>query len=153
ATLGDTLHIFRVFDSLKGGNVVMHNSTVDGTTWSGWAVVEGGIHPEELPGTDPLDVAATVFRNRVYLASRWKRLADETAATTIAVNFSSDGENWCCWRVPESTAKPLVDYAASAESPFLLIPNAPPGLAVVNNHLYILAPRAFVGGPNNVWAY
>ncbi|HCF99267.1 MAG TPA: hypothetical protein DEV93_01830 [Chloroflexi bacterium] len=67
------MHIFRVFDSLKKENVVMHNSTVDGTTWSGWAVVEGGIPPEELPGTDPLDVAATVFGDRVYLATRWRK--------------------------------------------------------------------------------
>ncbi|MBV9441986.1 MAG: hypothetical protein JO217_04765 [Acidobacteriaceae bacterium] len=153
ATLGDTLYIFRVFDSLKNENVIMHNSTIDGTTWSGWAMVEGGIRPEELPGTDPLDVAATIFRGRVYLASRWRKRGDETAATTIAVNFSRDAENWCGWRVPESTAKPLVDYSASPEPPFQLVPNAPPGLAGVNNHLYILAPGDFVGGPNNVWAY
>jgi hypothetical protein len=152
-TLGDTLHIFRVFDSRKEENVVMHNSTVDGTTWSGWAVVEGGIRPEELPGTDPLDVTATVFRDRIYLASRWGKPADEAAATTIAVNFSGDGENWCGWRVPESTAKPLVDYTASAESPLELSPNAPPGLAAVNNHLYILAPGDQSGGTNNVWTY
>jgi hypothetical protein len=115
--------------------------------------VEGGIRPEELPGTDPLDVAATVFRDRVYLASRWRKPADETAATTIAVNFSGDGENWCGWRVPESTAKPLVDYYASAESPLELRPNAPPGLAAVNNHLYILAPGDQSGDTNNVWTY
>jgi hypothetical protein len=156
ATLGDTLHIFRVFDFNKppgpGQNVIMHNSTADGTTWSGWTAVEGGTLPEELPGTEPLDVVATKFRDRVYLASRWGKPTGETAATTLAVNFSGDGENWCGWRVPESTAKPLLDYRASAASPppFVLSPNAPSGLAAVKNHLYILNSR---DESNHVWAY
>jgi hypothetical protein len=151
--LRDTLHIFRVFDSLKKENVVMHNSTVDGTTWSGWAVVEGGIPPEELPGTDPLDVAATVFGDRVYLATRWRKPTDETAATTISVNFSADGGNWSGWRVPQSTAEPLLDYLSTPRPPLEPKPNAPPGLAPVNNHLYILAPGDKFGDTNNVWAY
>jgi hypothetical protein len=166
ATLRDTLHIFRVFDARTptrpgGKNVLMHNSTADGTTWSGWAAVEDGIPPEELPispqelqGIEPLDVAATIFRDRVYIASRWKR-ADQTTDTTLVVNFSGDGKNWCGWRVPESTAKPRLDYLASAESPIELMTNAPPGLAAVNNHLYILAVPGIdrPGGTNNVWAY
>ncbi|HZQ44046.1 MAG TPA: hypothetical protein VFA99_12375 [Acidobacteriaceae bacterium] len=153
ATLGNTLHIFRVFDSLKKENIVMHNSTTDGTTWSGWGLVESGIRPEELPGTDPIDVVATIFRDRVYLASRWRKPANETEPVTIAMNFSGDGVNWSGWRIPESTAKPLVDYTSSPEPSFQLVPNAPAGLAEVNNHLYILAPGNAVGDTNNVWAY
>jgi hypothetical protein len=150
AALGDTLHLFRVFDSRKEENVVMHTSTVDGTTWTGWAVVEGGIRLEELPGADVLDVEATVFRDRVYLASRWKAT---DGSARIAVNFSGDGENWSGWRIPQSTAEPLLDYLSTAQPPLVLQPNAPPGLAPLNNHLYILAPGDQFGDTNHVWAY
>ena len=153
AALGGTLHIFRVFDSLKEENVVMHNSTVDGMAWSGWGLVEGGIRPEELPGTNPLDVAATIFRDRVYIATRWTKPPNEVQPITIAVNFSGDGVNWSGWRVPESTAKPLVDYTATSQPAFQLVPDATAGLAAVSNHLYILAPGSSAGAGNNVWAY
>ena len=78
---------------------------------------------------------------------------DETAATTISVNFSADGGNWSGWRVPQSTAEPLLDYLSTPRPPLEPKPNAPPGLAPVNNHLYILAPGDKFGDTNNVWAY
>jgi hypothetical protein len=139
----ETLHIFGVFQNSKDpshGTVIMHNSTADGNAWTGWTIVEGGAHPEGS-AAEPLDVAAGIFQDRIYLATRWK------PTNHIAVNFSEDGTNWSGWRVPQYDADPDIDpsdleFAATAS------------LAAVGNHLYI-----FATGPeeatfeHRVWVY
>jgi hypothetical protein len=49
----------------------------------------------------------------------------------VAVNFTSDGDNWSGWRIPDSTVQ--------------FQPAATAGLAAVGNHLYILAPQLIPG--------
>lgn len=47
------------------------------------------------------------------------------------MNFTSDGDNWSGWRIPDSTVQ--------------FQPAATAGLAAVGNHLYILAPQLIPG--------
>jgi hypothetical protein len=125
AALDDTLYIFDVHQTGKTSEpaVVVWNSTVDGSAWTGWDMVEGGVQPGGL--AKPLDVSATTFRDRVYIASRWE--SSDATRHFMAVNFSADGANWSGWREPEST----VQYQPSATA----------GLAAVGNHLYIFTPQ------------
>jgi len=99
AALGDTLHLFGLHDTNKPPrtNVVVHNSTVDGGNWTGWSIVENGARPERQPQTDqPLDVAATVFGNRVYIASRWE-------------SASTGGANLIRWTVIVDSCRLLIE--------------------------------------------
>ena len=143
AALGDRLYVFGLFDTRKPPEtgVIVRNATSDGTTWTGWQLVEeAGARPEGHPLTDqPLDVAATAFGDRVYLASRWQPADGGTPY--LAANFSADGDNWSGWREPPSTV------------PFA--PAATPGLAGVGNHLYILAPQTDSAANDStlVWAH
>jgi hypothetical protein len=125
--LGDTLYVFGVHQTGQPPQTaVVRNSTQDGSTWTGWDLVEAGARPE-VRAAQPLDVAATAFRDRVYIASRWQ--SKDSAGENIfyvAVNFSGDGDNWSGWRRPESVNQ--------------IQASATPGLAAVGNHLYILAP-------------
>jgi len=123
--------------------VIMRNSTSDGVTWSGWDQVEEGIRPEGAAAADePLDVAAGIFHERIYLTSRWESTEGSAYETGyLTVNFSADGDDWSGWRIPEADS---VFQASNAA-----------GLAAVGSHLYILAPQ-WVGGPDNptpVWAH
>ena len=104
AWLGERLYVFGITDTKKPplSSVVVVNSTQDGVTWTGWEPVEGGARPEGMAQTDqPLDVAASQFDGRLYIASRWQPAG--TGAAYTAVNFSSDGPNWSGWRQPETT--------------------------------------------------
>ena len=101
-----------------GDRQLLHNSTTNLTTWTGWQFVErAAVLPQSVHG--PLDVAAGIFQNRIYLASRW----EFSNFTALALNFSADGDNWSGWRQPESDK----DFRATATA----------ALAPVNNHLYI----------------
>lgn len=141
ATLGDTLFIFRVYKSGKTPDaIIMRNSTSDGITWSGWTTVEGGRPPEGAPSDEPLDVAAGIFEERIYLAPRWQSSSNELYQTDyIAVNFSEDGDNWSGWRRYGD------EYQATGSA----------GLAAVGNHLYILSPKLEPQNAEttNVWVY
>jgi hypothetical protein len=143
AVLGGILHIFAVYENTKDpnhGTVIMHKSTADGAAWTPWDVVEGGAHPEGA-AAEPLDVACGIFRDRVYLATRWK------PTNHIAVNFSEDGVDWSGWRTPQYDVDPAFDPADLQFS-------APAALAAVGNHLYVFAPAQ--EGPNfrhEVWVY
>jgi hypothetical protein len=138
ATLGDTLHVFAVFRTGKRpATVIMRNATKDGTVWTGWDTVEGGAPPEGHPDDEVLDVSATTFSDRVYLASRWQNVGDATLY--VAVNFSGDGENWSGWRPPPGA----IDMP----------PNDATGVAAAGNHLYVLAPKVNASGSTEVFAY
>lgn len=140
ATLNDTLHVFAVVRTGKHpATAVMRTATTDGITWTGWDTVEGGIPPEKHPDDAVLDVAATTFRDRVYLASRWQNAGDATQY--IAINFSGDGTNWSGWRPPPAT----LDMA----------PSQTPGLAAAGNHLYVVAPKLSTSGGDStdVWVH
>jgi hypothetical protein len=157
ATLGGKLFLFGVFTTVnvrkEKGDYVMWNSTADGVTWTGWEIVESGLSPEESGPVDaPLDVAASIFRDRVYIASRWQSTQGSNQPSYIAVNFSRDGNDWSGWRVP------AVEPAdADLNAPFN--PQDTVGLSATGNHLYILAPNVAVAGgnpldaPGAVWAY
>ncbi|MGO9297426.1 MAG: hypothetical protein ACLP52_26700 [Streptosporangiaceae bacterium] len=107
--------------------VVVRNATADGTNWAGWGEVETGARPAGSPASDqPLDVAATVFRDRVYVATRWQS-SNTAAGDYMGVNFSADGGNWSGWRLPPSTVS--------------CQPAATAGLAAVGNHPYIMTPQ------------
>jgi hypothetical protein len=141
-SFGGALHLFGICPTNKppGTSVVAHNSTGDGITWTGWVEVENGARPLGQPTAQPVDVAATVFRDRIYLATRWEDAAG-TQSFFMAVNFSGDASNWSGWRSPEST----VDF----------LPAATAGVAPLNHHLYIAAPQiASPSGDNTeVWAH
>ena len=144
AVLGETLHIFVLYKNTKSRTrepVIMHNSTADGSTWAGWNTVEGGAHPEG-PTAEPLDVAAGIFQNRVYLAARWQ------PTNHIALNFSEDGVNWSGWRIPQYDVDPDFD-------PTDLQFGATAALASGGNHLYVFAPSLFPNQDSHhvVWAY
>jgi hypothetical protein len=146
ATLAGKLFIFGVFKTRERPvAVVMRNSTSDGVNWSGWQEIEGGLYPEEGKASDyPLDVAATTFKGRLYIASRWLSPPpdpEHEGTTYLAVNFSEDGDDWCGWRIPPS------DIA--------VLPNKSAGIAAVDDHLYLFVPRLFpnIGQGNRVWAY
>jgi hypothetical protein len=125
-SLDGILHIFVVYPLASDVRKLWHNSTRDLTTWTGWLPVE---RDAVLPGSvhGPLDVAAGIFRNRIYLASRWEF---SNTLPRLALNFSADGDNWSGWRQPESDK----DFRATATA----------ALAPVNNHLYIFANGSFV---------
>jgi len=144
AALGDNLHIFGVYQNTKDpnqGTFIMHNSTPGGGTWAGWDTVEGGAHPEGS-AAEPLDVAAGIFGDRIYLATRWN------PTSHIAVNFSEDGTNWSGWRIPQYDIDPNID-------PPDLQFGATAALAPVGNHLYVFAPSVVPNkdGLLNVWVY
>jgi hypothetical protein len=144
AALGDSLHIFGIYQNTKDqnqGTIIMHKSTLDGSTWTGWDTVEGGAHPEGT-AAEPLDVAAGIFQGRIYLATRWK------PTNHIALNFSEDGANWSGWRIPQFNVDPHDD-------PTDLQFGATAALAPAGNHMYIFAPQVFPNkdGLHNVWAY
>jgi hypothetical protein len=157
ATLGGKLFLFGVFTTVNArkekGDFVMWNSTADGVTWTGWEIVESGLPPEGAgPADAPLDVAAAIFRDRVYIASRWQSTQGTNQPSYVAVNFSKDGADWSGWRVP----------AVEPPDPDLNLrfhPEKTIGLAATGNHLYILAPNVAVAGgnpldvPGAVWAY
>jgi hypothetical protein len=142
-SFGDALHLFGICLTNKppGTFAVVHNSTADGITWTGWAEIENGAHPLGQPTAQPENVAATVFRERVYLATRWKTTDAGTQNFTMFVNFSGDASNWSGWRSPEST----VDFQPAATA----------AVAPLNHHLYIAAPKidSTGGGNTQVWAY
>lgn len=139
ATLAETLHIFQIMDvvdKLHGGQqvpTVMHSSSVDGANWSVRSPVEDGARPAGLQASVPVDVSATVFRDRVYIATRWRT----GELPQVAVNFSADGKDWCGWRMPDAD----MDY----------YPSATVGLAPINHHLYITSPNPADGGA--IWAH
>jgi hypothetical protein len=121
-SLNDVLHVFGVYRPQGPGTSdrqLLHNSTTNLTTWTGWQSVErGAVLPQSVHG--PLDVAAGIFQNRIYLASRWEF---SNALPALALNFSADGDNWSGWRTPESDRT----FHAMATA----------ALAPVNHHLYI----------------
>jgi hypothetical protein len=153
--LGDVLHLFLVAEmTVKGRTgvtqipVVLHNSSADGSIWSGWAEVEGGAVPEDyaMPGLQPLDVAATTFGDRVYIGSRW--INPENNQHLMALNFSGDGTDWSGWRVPRDDLNPLPDHVPFGTG-------ATAGLAGVNNHLYSFTTPYVVyqQEPGEVWVH
>lgn len=169
AALADALHIFAVYSRSAGGvalstrahapdptaKVLLRNSTLQGTTWTGWQEVERGTKLEG--GGMPLDVGALAFQDRIHIASRWDTVRiplperDTFSTDVIAVNFSEDGDNWSGWRIP------------IAEHPGVLqdrTARATAALAGLGNHLYIFAsdPVERTGPPLPhagyvVWAY
>ena len=145
AALGDRLFLFGIYDTGKPpeSEVVVVTSTADTVTWTPWTLVEAGARPEGRPAADqPLDVAATQFGDRLYIASRWMGPAAEPdPGPYFAVNFSGDGSNWSGWRVPTSS-EPFKQSTA-------------PAVAASGNHVYLLAPALVsgVGTPAPVWAY
>jgi hypothetical protein len=146
ATLGDKFFVFGVFKTGKNPDLaILRNSTTDGLTWSGWDTVESGLAPEEgTPADYPLDVAAGIFEGRIYIASRWFSPPpdqEDEGHEYIAVNFSEDGDDWSGWRIPQSDVN--------------IEPSGAPGLAAVDNHLYLFATRLFqnIGQTTRVWAY
>jgi hypothetical protein len=146
AALSDRLFVFGVFKTGKRPDViVMLNSTADGTTWSGWEPIEAGLHPEEGTASDsPLDVAATTFDGRLYIASRWVSPPpdpEHEGTTYLALNFSEDGDNWSGWRIPASDVT--------------VLPSKSTGITAVDNHLYLFTPRLFpnIGQSDRVWVY
>ena len=146
ATIAGKLFIFSVFKTGKRPAVaLMRNSTSDGVNWSGWQEVESGLFPEQgTPSDYPLDVAATTFDGRLYIASRWLSPPpdpEHEGTTYLALNFSEDGDNWAGWRIPASEVA--------------ILPNKTAGIAAVHNHLYAFVPRLFqnIGQGDRVWAY
>jgi hypothetical protein len=146
ATVAGKLFIFSVFKTGKRPAVaIMRNSTSDGVNWSGWQEIEAGLYPEEGTASDyPLDVAATTFDGRLYIASRWLSPPpdpEHEGTTYLAQNFSEDGDNWSGWRIPASKVT--------------VLPNKTTGIAAVDNHLYLFVPRLFqnTGQSDRVWAY
>jgi hypothetical protein len=143
AALGDRLFLFGIYDTGKPpeSEVIVVTSTADTVTWTPWTLVEAGARPEDRPATDqPLDVAATQFGGRLYIASRWMGPASgPDAGPYVALNFSGDGSNWSGWRVPTSSG------------PFN--PSTAPAVAASGNHVYLLAPAMDSAGSAVVCAY
>jgi len=145
AVLGNRLFLFGIYDTGKPpeSKVVVVTSTDDTLVWTPWTLVESGARPEDRLAVDqPLDVAATAFGDRLYLASRWMGPESESdPGPYVAVNFSGDGANWSGWRVPASTLK--------------FEPASAPAVAANGNHVYVLAPvlGAGAGTKAPVWAY
>lgn len=150
--LRGTLHLFGVYRNPRDEAhvAILHKSTPDGITWTGWDIVEGGAHPVD-PATfevpEPLDVAAGVFRDRIYVAARWR------PTNHIAVNFSGNGADWSGWRFPERDPDP--DHLGAGPLPPDLAFLATAALAPVDHHLYIFSPRdgKNADGLNVVYAY
>jgi len=142
AALNGTLHLFGIYDTGKQpAHVVVHTSTKDGLTWSAWDMVEGGLTPIDEASAEPLDVAAAVHEDRVYVAVRWQWTDSGQTKTAMGLNFSGEGQNWSGWRTP---------WAYDME----FQPSAPTAIASVHNHLYILSRRVDPDvDPTQVWAY
>jgi hypothetical protein len=141
ASLGDVLHIFALHLVATDVHTLLHNSTPDGSTWTGWREVERGTR---LQGAGLLlDVAAGVFQDRIYIASRWDKVqeGDIGFEDIIAVNFSQDGDNWSGWRIPPSSEVRSAGATAA--------------LAPVGNHMYIFAPELVASSVDGhtVWVY
>ncbi len=113
----------------SGTNHLRMTSTADLDTFNPWVDVlePAGFPPVSSVAAEPLDVAAGIFRDRIYLATRWK------PTNHIALNFSEDGANWSGWRIPQFDVDPAFD---PADLQF----GATAALAPVGNHLYIFAP-------------
>ena len=145
AVLGNRLFLFGIYDTGKQteSTVVVVTSTADTLVWTPWDLVEYGARPEgRLPVDRPLDVAATTFGDRLYIASRWMGPESEVEIPYAAVNFSGDGANWSGWRLPASTLK--------------FEPASAPAVGANGNHVYVLAPVLVPGGVGTkapVWAY
>lgn len=124
--------------------MIVMTATTDAVNWAPWREVEQGARPEgaEL-NQQPLDVAATTFDARVYLATRWENPNVALVGHYVAVNFSADAQNWSRWRVPDETL-PFAPTGATA-------------LSAAGNHLYVLARTAddpaSGGFAQSIWAY
>jgi hypothetical protein len=142
AVLDGTLHLFGIYDTgKKPARVVVHTLTKDGLTWTAWDMVEAGLTPLDEPSADPLDVAAGVHEDRVYVAARWQWTDSGQAKIAMGLNFSGDGQNWSGWRTP---------WAYDME----FQPSAPTAIAAIHNHLYIVSRRVDPeSDPTQVWAY
>jgi hypothetical protein len=142
AALDGTLHLFGIYDTGKKDlHVVVHTSTKDGLAWTAWDTVEAGLTPIDEPSAEPLDVAAAVHEDRVYVAARWQWTDSGQTKTAMGLNFSRDGQNWSGWRTPWAYD---MDFQ----------PSAPTAIAAVHNHLYIVGQRVDpAGDPTQVWAY
>jgi hypothetical protein len=142
AALDGTLHLFGIYDTGKKDlHVVVHTSTRDGLAWTAWDTVEAGLTPIDEPSAEPLDVAAAVHEDRVYVAARWQWTDSGQTKTAMGLNFSRDGQNWSGWRTPWA-------YDTDFQ------PSAPTAIAAVHNHLYIVGQRVDpAGDPTQVWAY
>lgn len=142
AALDETLHLFAIYDTgKKPAQVVVHTSTKDGLTWTAWDMVEAGLTPVDESTAEPLDVAAGIHEDRVYVAGRWQWTDSGQTQTAIGLNFSADSQNWSGWRTPWA-----YDMAFQ--------PSAPIAIAGVHNHLYLLSRRVDPDGdPAQVWAY
>jgi len=140
-SLGGRIYVFGITDTRKPPetSVVVCNSSQDGTTWSGWQEVEAGARPEGSLATDqPLDVAVTLFGDRIYIASRWQ--ATGGANPYVAVNFSSDGTNWSGWRQPQSTEAFHAGLGV--------------GIAGLDHHIYVFASAADDTSPTPaIWVH
>jgi hypothetical protein len=133
-SLDGLLHIFGVYPLASDERRLLHNSSADAVTWTGWRAVEAGVLPPGVSEQGPLDVAAGIHQNRIYLASRWQQRAP--LVNVLGINFSADGENWSGWRFPDSDN--FVEPGGSA------------ALASINNHLYVFVPE---GTSSLVWVY
>ena len=143
ATLDGTLYLFGLYVTNKTpGVIVVVNSSTDGTTWSGWSEVEGGVRPEQGLASDvPLDVAATSFEGQLQLAVRWETDNGLEVTHYVATNTSRDGKDWSGWRIPDS------DKAFA--------PSSSAAVAGTDGHLYILSAwdNANIGDTTHVWSY
>jgi hypothetical protein len=145
AVLGDQLLLFGINETGKPpeSKVVVMTATTDAVSWTPWHQVEHGTRPEGAEVThQPLDVAATTFDGRVFLATRWEDPNAAPVGHYVAVNFSADAQNWSRWRVRATTL------------PFS--PNGAATLSSAGNHLYVLAPiddPASSGHAHSIWAY
>jgi hypothetical protein len=160
ATLDDTLHIFAVYsvrvpgppqararigETAAGRQVLLHNSTLQDGTWSGWHLVEKGTSLKNAE--TPLDVAAVAHQHRIYIASRWDRVryplpeGEESVRDVIGINFSEDGGNWSGWRIPVEDHPGIITDRASGTTA---------ALAGLGNHLYIFGSGL---RDTEVWVY
>lgn len=145
AALHGTLYLFGLYPTGKPPEsvVVVQNSTADGSTWTGWDLVEAGVRPDGSgPSDEPTAVAAAVFRDRLYLAVPWQSGTGQDATSYLTVNFTADGANWSGWRIPQSD-----------QSDLQFRPAASPALAAVDGHLYVVSPGAEADGNKHIWAY
>lgn len=143
AVLRDRLFLFGIYDTRKPpeSKVVVVTSTDDTLVWTPWAMVEEGVRPEGRPAVDqPLDVAATSFGDRLYLASRCPE-SQTDPGPYVAVDFSGDGTNWSGWRLPPST--------------LAFQPGDTPAAAANGNQVYVLAPILNLTGEAeaSVWRF
>lgn len=143
APLRDVLHLFAIYvDEARNRHAILQNTTRDGRTWGNWEEVERGT--KLAGGGVPLDIAAGVFGDRIYIASRWDtvEVGDSVFKNIIALNFTEDAVNWSGWRLHEVSSSNDLVRADSAAA-----------LASVGNHLYTFAAvKQDEFGPF-VWAF